>query len=218
MIQTDLKKNIMKPLFQELDDKNQENFGYTPVSKPKKKSLNNLTRSYNKGKSSNFTEEELKYQKEHLSILKEKYEHPVQLNMILTLTQPYINSGRIEIHNGFTNYINDRPNRNVYLFNDDYNSVFIFNNNLTTASLRKDNTRSLYERLIRNSVGFCITSERGTMKIKAPDGYTRILPAYEVVALAAQYYPQYKNWRNETYLIVTSDKKLRSEIQRAQRN
>ncbi len=200
----------------ESEDTENGNYGYAAAVKPTPKSLNKLMNSYTKGKTPPTSDIEKKYQKMHLDYLREKYEHPVKLNMILTVTRPYITSGKLEVHNGFTHYNHVRELRTVYIFNKDRTAVYIFNNNVTSGNLKRDDMRSLFERLIRNSVGFC--GYAGEKEVTDDKGHKRIIPAYDVVALAAQYWPEYRNWREATYLIVTSNKRLRREIQKAQSN
>ncbi|MFW5808288.1 MAG: hypothetical protein ACOC2H_02805 [Spirochaetota bacterium] len=200
----------------ESKDLDNSNYGYASVKKPSSKDLNRIMRSYTQGKTGPQTDEQKKYYEKHMSYMKEKYEHPVKLNMILTVTKPYISSGRLEVHRGFEHLNHDRGKRTVYIFNGDHSAVYIFNNNITSGNLSNTSMRSLFERLIFNSVAFC--GYIGEKEVTDEKGYVRIIPAFDVVALAAQYYPRYRNWKEATYLIVTSDKKLRREIQKAQRD
>lgn len=196
----------------EKDDTIHENFGYIKCPQPKTRSFSRISRGFTKGKSALSTDEQNTIAQKEKNGLKKRTQHPVQLNMILTMSQPYISDGTLKLFTDFDSYTWNKDNQTFYLFDKDHSHVVVFYSRWLHFFAQRDSF-SLSERMLYNSVAFSRYKE--DMEVVDENGYSRILPAYETVALATWYYPKYRDWKQETIIILTSDKKLQKELQNA---
>ncbi|MDA3901113.1 MAG: hypothetical protein PF637_11420 [Spirochaetes bacterium] len=197
----------------EKEDVDHDNFGYARSTYPSGTSFNALTRTYNWG-IPKMTAAQRKQAKSDTEYLKEKVLHPVKLNMTLMMITPHLNSGKVVALTNFKAVSVVRRKRMIYLFDKDYSYVVAFTSSHVSRILSSRTRKSLYERLMFNSVAFGAKDEE--IEVIDDKGYTRILPSFKSIALATQYYPKTRNWKNETILFVTGDKELQREMRKVQ--
>lgn len=191
-----------------------ENFGYIKSKKPAGRTLNQVTAAFNKPKPK-YTKEERELVDKHMEIIESRKMHPVKLNMILRMSQPYFRSGKMAAYADFASFSYDMPAREVFLFDKDKSYVVVFRSVIISRYIREHNDGVFLERLLYNGVAFSV--EIGEREVKDADGFTRILPAVDTVGFASAYYPKYSGWKESTAMFVTSRDSLQKELQKAQR-
>jgi len=198
----------------EKDDSVHENFGYMKSKKPAGKKLNQVTATFTKGKP-RYTPEEQEQVDKHFALIKSRILHPVKLNMVLTMSQPYFDSGKMAAYTDFESFSYDMPEREVYLFDKDKTYVCVFKSTVISRFIRENNDGVFLERLLYNGVAFSV--DMGEREVKDAEGFTRILPAVDTVGFASAYYPKYANWKGNTAMFTTSRDSLQKELKKAQR-
>lgn len=194
-------------------DTDHSNFGYARSSYPKGTTFNALTRTYNKGRPKMSAAERKKANAE-MEKLKERVMHSVKLRMMLAMVTPHMNSGRVVALTDFSQIVVDKKNRLIYLFDKDYTYAVVLYSSHVTRNISSRTNKALYTRLALNSVSFSVKSDE--IEVTDDKGFTRILPSFKSLALATQYFPKTRNWKNETMIFPTRDKELQREIQKAQ--
>lgn len=198
----------------ETEDKTSpDNFGFTKSIAPKGYSFARLTGSYTRGKPK-MTKTQKDQETTGLKYLEKKIQHPVKLKMAMMMVQPYVTQKKLLALTNFKHYTLDRPNRMIYLFDAKHSYVVRLKSSYVSRNLFDNQHKVLFERLVYNSIAFA--KSVGTTEVVDSEGVTRILPTFDAVALTTQYHPKSRNWRNETIFLVTGDKDLRREIQKAQ--
>jgi hypothetical protein len=199
----------------EKNDYIHDNFGYIKSKKPKGKTLEQVTRTFTKGKPK-FSKDEQAQVDKHIELIKSRIMHPVKLNMVLTLAQPYFTSGKLAAFSDFDSFSFDMPNREVFLFSKDKTYVIIFKSTVICRFIRENNDGVFLERLLYNGVAF--STDIGEREVVDEKGYSRILPAFDTVGFASAYYEKYADWKNSTAMFATSRDSLQKELQKAQRS
>ncbi len=189
--------------------------GYTSTVEPKFKKLDVLLKNFKKKNPVFKTEEEKQLAKTDLEFLKKEYINPVQLDMILFLSKPYFDSGNLIPVNNLDCYSKTDNNNELIVFNKEKTFALVFFSK-KLFRLQKDSSKELFKKLIENGIFFC--TYKGIQEVTDADGMTRIIPVYDTVSLATQYYKDNINWKNQTVMIMTSRKELLDEIKKAQGN
>gem|GEM_PF-2727430 len=198
----------------EKDDSVHENFGYMKSKKPAGRKLGQVTATFTKGKP-RYTAEEQEQVTKHFELIQKRILHPVKLNMVLTMSQPYFDSGKMAAYTDFESFSYDMPEREVFLFDKDKTYVCIFKSTVICRFIRENNDGIFLERLLYNGVAFSV--DAGEREVKDAEGFTRILPAVDTVGFASAYYPKYANWKGNTAMFTTSRDSLQKELKKAQR-
>ncbi|PKL41085.1 MAG: hypothetical protein CVV44_00155 [Spirochaetae bacterium HGW-Spirochaetae-1] len=76
-------------------------------------------------------------------------------------------------------------------------------------------TQDLFTRLMNNAIFYCIP--RGDKPITRKDGTVIFIPYYEAIGMSTEYFKNYSNWRSNTIMLSTSDKKLQKEMEKAEK-
>lgn len=197
----------------EKEDTDHSNFGYARSSYPKGTTFNALTRTYNKGRPKMSAAERKKANAE-MAKLEKRVMHPIKLKMLLAMITPHMNSGRVTALTDFSHVVVDKKNRLIYLFDKNYTYAVVLYSSHVTRHISSRTNKELYTRLALNSVSLSVKSDE--IEVTDNEGFTRILPSYKSLGLAAQYFPKTRNWKNETMIFPTRDKELQREIQKAQ--
>jgi len=75
--------------------------------------------------------------------------------------------------------------------------------------------QDLFTRLMNNALFYCIP--RGDKPITRKDGTVIFIPYYEAIGMSTEYFKNYSNWRSNTIMLSTSDKKLQKEMEKAEK-
>ena len=73
----------------------------------------------------------------------------------------------------------------------------------------------LFERLMKNAVYYCIYD--GDRPVNQSDGSVRYLPVFQTLGISTEYFRDNRNWKSNTVMITTSDKRLLDEMKKARK-
>ena len=187
-------------------------YGYVKTQVPQSENFDKLMKVYNKPAEKFSSKEEKDRANNHLSILKEYYINKVQLNMVLIMARPYFNSGKLLVMRNFRVWTLNYSEKEIVLFDSNYNSAVLLKSSKFSRFIKKyyDTDKELIDRMIANGIAFCIYM--GEKEVKDEKGVVRILPVYDTVGFATQYYKEYADWRNATVMIGTGRDDLKKEL------
>lgn len=180
--------------------------GHSLVKRPRSMNLNSVINSRNKKKPSNITSADKRY----INFLEPYYMNYFKLNLILFLAKPYVSNGRLTVLEGFIDYSAYRESKKLIMFGPDYSYAVLFQPGKMFRMMKKVPDKHLYDQLIKNGVAFC--RYLGKSEVISSDGKHRVLPLFEAYGMPTHYYPKYKNWKSNTIMFGTSNKKLKEEL------
>lgn len=149
--------------------------------------------------------------KQRIQQLERYYLGWLKTQLILFASKPYIYNDRIIILTDFSNFSWNREQNsiNFYSQNEDYQLTFYGREPFEL--LDRTNDRELLERLLENSIAFCVY--QGETKIRDRQGRNKYIPNYEAVGLATHYFKYSKDWATHTILFSSNRKDIIQEVE-----
>lgn len=182
----------------------------------KSHNLKYLLQNNNKKISNKAIKNNVLYNK-YFNILKKYYYNKVKLNILFLMADSFIKSGELVVHrlqddNYFLNY-----RKRVLVISDPNENYIIkfYSKRLFKMFIETNKDKLLSDRLIKNSILFCLLAKE--KKIKDKHGNIRYIPVYEAVGMPTHFFKYDKDWEKNTLMFGTSTKKLNKRMKRIQR-
>ncbi len=158
--------------------------------------------------------------KAHLKFIEKYYMHPIKLSLVFMMSKSYINDGKLTALAGFTGYERNTETGDILLKRDDNAYAVIFQRSRFPVLMDEaekaniEDREGLIDRLVKNSVAYCIYAGEKEMKDQA--NRTRFVPLFEAIGVSTEYFKNYQNWQGNTIMFGTGNGELKKKMQEVQ--
>ncbi len=158
-------------------------------------------------------------EKKIINFLKKYYTNEIKLSIIIFVGERYVRKGELILLTRFDDHKLDHKKRTLFLIRKGKYIVKFYSNRLFTilkeAGKLDPAGDKIGKRLLNNAVTYCIYT--GIKEFTGSDGITYFLHSYEAVGLSTEYYKNCREWRSNTIMLGSSNKKIKEMMREAQR-
>ncbi|MBN2435414.1 MAG: fibronectin type III domain-containing protein [Spirochaetes bacterium] len=179
--------------------------GYRLIDVSDRFSLNSVLDKKNKKISFISTDD-----KQRLDLLKSEYIGWLRIRFILLISRPYFYSNKVIVLSDFDQFTASESQNTINFLpaDDDYRLTFYARRPF--ALLQRTGDQQLFDRLIRNSIAFCVY--QGDVKIRDSKGRSKYVPQYEAIGLATHYYKYSEDWAWRTILFSSEREEIMQQM------
>jgi hypothetical protein len=190
--------------------------GYRKLPVPEGENIEKMIKE-KKEKNPRFrdNEEKLKVAR-RLEYIKRFYMNPVQFDLTLFMSKPYIKRGELKIFSTFETYISSEGDRTVtYIGVKNAYMVSFYSKKLYSIMSGSDDPE-LNNMLLNNAEVYCAYS--GEKEYLDENGLTHVLPYFDAIGLSTRYYKNDREWKSKTIMLATNRKDLMEKVKKAAKN